>query len=277
MSTLFSTEMFNRPTKKSYKKTNFLKLTDGRYLIRVLKQELKSYPTHFIKAGNFATLCLGNDCPICDHNRELMFKYAKEFYKQPDFMRISYRTPINILDRTTYKVCPNCNMEHKKVGKEFPARCDCGTLLTSVEATVSNKVKLLNASDTLAKHLTSLEIETTDEEDNPIGIVNYDIVLVVDTSNKNDPVTPVAKTANNDVIEVDKENFNEGKGFFELNVNEIKDVLHGVSLRDILSSRTPVKEENEVSEVVEEVSKEKIAKVQSLVSKLFDQDDEEDI
>jgi hypothetical protein len=169
-------------------------------------------------------------------------------------------------------------MEHKKIGKEFPVRCDCGTLLTSVEASIANKVKLLNASDSLAKHLATLEVETTDDEDNPIGIFNYDVVLAVDSSKKNDPVTPVAKTANNDVVEIGKEEFSEGKGFFEMTPAELKDVLNGVSLRDILSARTPVKEEeSKVEEVVETVSKEKVAKVQSLVSKLFDQDEEEDL
>jgi hypothetical protein len=219
----------------------------GMHVVRLLG-DLKGVYCHF--ASNAMMQCLGDDCPICKNNKKLYIEHGRNARSVSGFVSKQYRHYGNVLDRTPVKVCASCQAENKRgISGQFNPTCvKCGTFITSVESKPSNVVKVINLSDTNAKMLATIQNSILDINGNPLGLNSYDLqFMVVKTDKKT--ILPSALPANNDVVTVEDELlFDLNTIPLRLEVDEILNLLRGISLRDIFAARrsqtTPVSEPN---------------------------------
>jgi len=250
---------------RNFERTRFLNMDLGQHLFRVLGTPLKLY-SHFIRGKSLTIKCLDEDCPICQANARIKTERPTDYFTNSAYFGRSERHYVNVLDRTPVKICPSCQTENKQdLSRKFPPTCtECDTFLTNVQATVSDKVKVLNLSKTLADSINGYSQSVCDAEGNPLGVHNFDLMLMVTkTGDKKNPVVyPVPE--NNDKVEVPEENYYDlEKAIITLTAEEITNVLRGVSIKDIYVARRSTPEaalEGAVQASNEEV-KEKINKL----------------
>lgn len=215
----------------NFKKTEFIKLVKGDNVIRILDDDYRMYPTHFVP-GRGSVLCLGKDeCPICQNNKKLIVENPQNFRNMKGYLARSDRYYFNVLDRSTAKVCPKCGNEVKAVNDVFPKVCDCGTVVAGVEAQPVNKVKVLNKTSGLVTLLVAFE--------HKYGLLtSYDISLFIADPNAKVPPTPIPLTNQNDVVEVNPEDkYDLDNVLMKLSAEEIEELLRGVSVKDIYKAR----------------------------------------
>src|SRR3990172_701552 len=101
---------FWEPTEKKEKafdKPVFLNLSqDGTYTVRILDEAMK-YKHHWIGG---ALMCLGEGCPQCEQNRQILLDKNGNFDEAKKVAGFSWpqeRGAVNVLDRTLIKVCPS--------------------------------------------------------------------------------------------------------------------------------------------------------------------------
>jgi len=116
-----------------------------------------------------------------------------------------------------------------------------------------DKVKLLRLGNDLIHDLNSVEKSVCDIEGNPLGLMNYDIALVVEGTGTKKRVTPVPSPSSNEVLSISPEQlFNKEDSIIVLTPDEVQDHLRGVSLKDIFASRRLTKAVDEVKQSVAE-------------------------
>lgn len=228
----------NNAPKQNFKRTEFIDLPVGQHTIRLLHEDATVHDTHFVRGMTLK--CLGDDCPICKNNRQIIMEHPTDFRNVPSYSGRRQVAYWNVLDRTPAKVCPNaeCQKEVKRDGATFPSVCPkCGASLTTVKATALNKVKVLSKGRELFDMLVMIDSSTLDENETPIGIMNYDVQLMVVGGAKKSTVAS-ALAMSNDKVSVEKENlFDLEKAIVTLTVDEMLDFMRGVQLRDIFAGR----------------------------------------
>lgn len=262
-------EMFFDTTyekKNTYNKPNFLSLTLGKHITRILGNPLKVF-IHWLPTQRTTVRCLGDDCVICRNNKMIMIEHPEDFRNQPNFYSKQPRHLMNVLDRTPAKICPNCQTENKILpNNTFSVTCtspECGALLTGVEAMVLDKVKVLGISNTNAETLNNMSSTQMNEKGELLSITDYDIVWIVSKGNGTRHVLSAFPGTKDIVIVSPEFMFDLTKVTLVLTNEEIQEVLKGVSLKDIFLAR---KEESK--EKVEENTNEQKA-VDDIVSSLF--------
>ena len=258
----------------NFKRTEFLKLTPGKHTIRILDNEAVVVPTHYLvtKTGKYTIKCLGDDCPICHNNRVIYSENPEDFRKIPGYFPKSQRGFTNVLDRTVAKTCPSCGQIIKKVGTSFPSMCsECQTILVEVKERPLNKVCVLSMGITLGNNISAIESTILDENEEKVGINNYNLVLIKEAGSAPSAIPAVT---GNDKVEVNPDDlFDLDKAIITLAPDEILSLLKGVSLRDIFLGRNSdttqedtVKEEDVDSEELAEAGE---TEIQSQISELF--------
>jgi hypothetical protein len=236
---------FNIPeqnTKKTYDKVNFLRLTPGNHLIRIVEDPstVTTVYTHYVM-GKFTIECPGDGCPICENNKKLVYEHKDDFRNQKGWAPRTTRFLLNVLDRTLVKTCPHCSVEVKPANAmgKFPTNCpECNGFITEVKAMSSNKVKILGFGVKLATDLNAIEKSICDPTGEPIGLTKFDIVLSVDGKAKTPP-TPIPVTTNNDVVPITDDMLQDAsKATIKLTTPEILELLRGISLKDIYKARS---------------------------------------
>ena len=210
-----------RSSNSTFRRTKFFKLTEGQHIIRMLQSlsEIKMVYLHWL---NKVTIeCLGDDCPICLINKEILARVSKdrdpkEAWKQAKkevgFNPWQIRYYANVLDRTLVKVHPDAvegtENRHNSAG-EFPVLCEeTGLPLADVPVTSSNTVRVLSSGKTLFEDLEAINLATCGTEldeqgmPSPLGIENYDVALIVSGEGRERNVSPVPQASRNDVIEI---------------------------------------------------------------------------
>jgi len=253
--------------KPTFKKVEFLSLPIGQTTIRVLSKRDEVFHTdsHYVKGVSIK--CLGEDCPICENNRRIIVENPESFRSIQGYSPKSYRFAVNVLDKSPVKICPSCGAEVKKIQNSFPAVCpDCNRPIVSVQETVLNKVKVLSKGKTLAEQLNAINDSILDQNGTPIGINNYDIVLLVSGSGREQTITPIPLPDKNDVTSVPSENlFDLSKSVVTLTVDEIMDLQKGISLRDIFAARRASNISENLTDEVKDVS----AAITDKINKIF--------
>jgi hypothetical protein len=175
---------------------------------------------------------LEEECPICANNRNLWAQFDKETKKQVGYNARQYRFYVNVYDKTPAKVC-ECGKEYKNLSMTIcPA---CQKPLPAV-ASPLNKVKILNKGVTLRDDLDSIDRAIQNEQGEPIGLVNYDIVLMVSGTGNETKTTPVPNTNSTAPIDLaGQELFDLEKVIIKLEPSEMLDFQKGVSFKDICS------------------------------------------
>ena len=151
------------------RKEEFLRLTPGNHIVRVLPDEQGFYLTytHWLNRANIE--CLEDDCPICMNNRRIIAENPKNFRNIQGYSPKRQVFYVNILDKTPAKVCPNCSEANKSVAGTFPHVCqNCSGVIVNVETTPINKVCILNRGKELYSNIKSINGAITDELGEPI-------------------------------------------------------------------------------------------------------------
>jgi hypothetical protein len=258
----FADTVINRGYKSDRKKNEFMQVGQGAHTIRILQPQAKTYPTHFFKNTFSTVLCLEEDCPICNNNRSLWQQFDKEAKKQSGYNPRQYRFYVNVLDKTPAKTCEKCGTEYKDLRNTI---CKCGEVLPT-EAKPINKVRILNKGTTLRDDLDSIDKAIQHPNGEPIGLMNYDIVLMVSGTQQDTKTTPVPKTDANEPIPEGLELFDLDKVVVRLEPSEMLDLQRGISVRDIFKARRAEEVSFEPA-----VSEEVVEQVNDAVKALFNQ------
>lgn len=251
---------------KKFEKPVFMNFEYGQHRVRLLG-ETRGVWTHFLR-GRATIECLGADCPICQQNK-LLRAQAEGTKAVAGVIPSSYRVYVNALDRTPVKVCPNCQTENKKTlaGVYAPQCKSCATFITDVEPVPSEKVKILNLSNTNAQKLVYIQSSNRDENDNPIGLENYDVLFMVMQAGDRKDISPSGDFSANDKVEVPEDAlFDLDNVVISLEPDEIGSLLSGVQLKDIFAAR-------KTSEgVLDEISSDISEEISEKLDKLFEQE-----
>jgi hypothetical protein len=259
--------------KSAFKRTERFIQTPGQHIIRALDTQATEIDVHIVKRAKFYTIkCLGAECPICETNKKIFVERKDEFRKDPNYIPRSRRHFFNVLDRTPVKVCsnPECQAEVKAEDmKNFPSACPmCKSMIVGAEPTISNKVKIFEVSEEVAHGIDLLERSELDEAGNPIGWNNYDMMVL-----KQREKSPVFKvlSKNNDVVSVPADAlFDVKESVISLTPDEIKDVLRGVTIKDIYAARKAESGMVASNESVQQIAEATLADIkEDLANNLF--------
>lgn len=257
-----------RPTQSKFRKTEFMETHEGTHKFRVLDSDYTKHITHYFPATRISILCLGDECPVCQNNKALIMKFPDDFRNQKDYNRRVTRYLVNVFDKTPAKVCTACQKEYKGLQYTF---CSCGDRLP-LEQTPLNKVKVLSKGESLFADLQAIESAVLDESGEKIGLVNFDINLVVRGSGRDTTYTALPDTNSKEPVNVQSENlFDLKTTVITLAPDEILDVQRGVSLRDIFSARKSKASSQEGKSYTTSVDEETLNDVRAAVDNLFAQ------
>jgi hypothetical protein len=252
----------NSNNESKFKRTEFMQMGAGAHTVRILQGQAKTKPTHFFKHNNVSVLCLEDECPVCANNKSLWQQFDKEARKQSGYNPKNYRFFVNVFDKTPAKTCGKCGKEYKNLGMTV---CTCGEILP--EAKPLNKVKVLSKGLQLRDELDSIDKAILGPDGTPIGLTDYDMVLMVSGSGKDTKTTPVPRTEANQPVDLgEQELFDLDKALIVVNPEEMLDIQRGVSLKDIFSARKAKTDEFVVEPAVDDAE---IAKVNAAVDALF--------
>jgi len=244
----------------SGKKLNYLDLSSGIRVIRILNENAVRFNTHWVGRGSIQ--CLGEDCPICQNNLKIYTENPKDFRSVSGWNPTRTVFFVNVLDRTPVKIC-SCGNEVYKEGQAYPNTCPaCGNFVTNIQALPSNKIKVLSRGVDLFSQLNSFEETELDEAGNPIPITSFDIMLKISGTGRERKILAQARANQNDPVTYNKEDlFDLSNAVIKLSASEILQLLKGVSLKDIFAARsgeTSEKSSDEVENIRKDV-KDKVA------------------
>lgn len=223
------------PVRFQIKKTQFLPLTGGNYTVRILDQAAICLYTHYI---NKATVeCLGEECPICSNNQRLILENPKDFRDVPGYSSRTRRYLVNVLDKTLVKKCPKCGTDNYDLSAAGTTCYSCSELLVSVVPEPSNTVKILAKGVQVFDQLNSIDMSILNDNGEPIGLTNYDLVLRVTGSGNKRIVTPIPMSGSVEPVDPGLEKFDLAKVTIKLTPEEMLDLQRGVSLRDLFAAR----------------------------------------
>jgi hypothetical protein len=246
----FTTKQFNT----NFKKTEFVNFSQGEHFIRIISETPVMFNTHFTHMITFK--CLGDDCPVCQNNLKLRMENPKAQTNQiVGFIPRRQLAYVNVLDRTTVKVCPNCGNEVKKYNGVFPPSCaKCNAVITTVQSAPLNKVKVMSKGKEFFDQVNFYANTIVDENtETPLGINNFDLSVLI-TAPKAKPVVG-ARPDRNDPITVNEDDlYDLNRAIITLNAEEIRDVLRGTSIRDIFASRKEMKTQDASPEVLNQMT-----------------------
>lgn len=230
-----------------FKTPKFLRVTEGEMVIRILGPEIYDVRTHWV--NGVTVKCLGENCPICINNDKIRLENPEDFRDVSGYIAWRNTFYTNVFDKTPVKVCSDCGSEIQQVRGIFPSSCwKCNTIVNAEEVRPSNTIKILNRGKQLRDHLKLVNSSVLDENGEPVGIENYDIKLRVG-SNK-EPI-PIEMPSSNEPIDFEEDAlFDLVKVPLRLKAEEIKDLLRGVKVKDILIARNVSKEKEVVADFV---------------------------
>lgn len=219
------------PTFTQSKKIQYLSLTGPVHTLRILDTEAHMSYSHYI--NGVLINCLGSDCPVCAENQKIYTEYPDNYKDIRGYYPRTRRFSVNVLDKTPVKICPKCGTDNGDVSK-----CGaCSELLTGVELTPSNKVKILSRGVTLFEQLNVLDNAIMDESGNQLHLTDFDIRLIVSGSGLQKTVTPLPLSNDRAPVPDTLEKYDTKTLGITLSPDEITDLIRGISLRDIFAAR----------------------------------------
>jgi hypothetical protein len=220
-----------------FKKILYMDTSEGTHILRILDNTATKFYVHYM--GFSYVKCLGEECPICETNRKLMYTNPENFRDDKLWKARMARFYVNVLDKTKAKVCHNCGTETKNVQQTVCSSCQ--TVLGEPE--VLNKIKVLAKGPSLFENINMLADTVRSDNDEIYPITAYDWVLVV-KGEKKDTVSTISpkfvETKQN--VDLDGlELFDLENAVLSLTREEMLDVLNGTSLKDIFAVRRATK------------------------------------
>jgi hypothetical protein len=224
----------------TFRKLEYIELGEGQHLVRIIENPAKKFYVHFV--GFTYIQCLGDECPICENNKKLMFEHSKDFRTQKDWKPRTERFYVNVLDKTRVKICGNCSAEVKNLN--VTACPKCNSMLTG-EVQPLNKIKVLAKGKTVFDDFNILSSTIHTDNGDEVDITNYDWMLIVRGAGKDTTTTISPRYAPG--LEApenlgDKELFDLENSVALLTREEMIDVLGGAQLKEVFAMRRATKE-----------------------------------
>lgn len=263
----------------SFERPKYLRFVEGTPLIvRILDKVAYGANKHWIKRANASVLCLGEACPICKNNELLREQQSDSFKKAKGYIGISRRYLVNVLDRTPVLKDSETDVEYYPSKGRFPTVDPSGEKsLVGLNPEPSNTIKVLERGKELFEQLKMIHNETLnismDADGQEViegGLTSFDIKLITMGSGKEMAISVMPLLLNND----DVNPILDASGLephilsslgIELTPDEMIDLTHGVSLKDIFAKR---RAESEITDVTNEVQG-SLADVSERVSMLY--------
>ena len=246
-------EYVEKDRKPKYRKTEFMNMDAGEHRFRILEPMETKHYTHYV---GFAYLkCLGDECPICENNKKILYEHPEDYKEQKGWAPRSQRFYINVLDKTLTRVCPKCGLEKPNYTSET---CPVdGTIMSQLAPL--NRVKVLSMGSRLLEDIKVLSKSVRNKQDERIDIRMYDFIAEVKGAKQNKTTNIAHKWYPGDEA---YENL-EGQDLFELSevaINlsreEMLDVFNGAKLKDIFVMRRAKKQIEETDFLSADATKE---------------------
>lgn len=221
-----------------FRRTEYIQLGQGEHQIRILEpMETKIY-SHYV--GWAWLKCLGEDCPICENNKKILFEHPTDYREVKGWNPRRDRYYINVLDKTPARVCTKCGTEKKDATVATCPACNS----PMGEVAPLNKVKVLSRGKTLFEDLKVMSRTIRDEKDQRIDIRKYDFRLVVRGTGRDTTITVVPMWVPGREADpiFEGELFDLNNAAVELSREEMLDVFNGASLKDIFALRRAKKQ-----------------------------------
>jgi len=259
----FGTEREKPVFNSNIKKAKFLDLNTTA-TIRILSERYYSDYTHFMNRAT--TLCLGDECPICNSNKRLIMQYPDTFRDEPLYSPRREVRLVNVIDKTPVRICDNCQTENRSLGNTSTTCKKCSAILTGTPAPL-NQVRILSRGVTLFEDLGNINKAVLDAHGEKVGLTNYDITLVISGSGNKKTITPLpGQTTGPETVNPD-DLFELDTVTIKLSPSEMIDLQRGVSLKDIFSARRASDKSAELDKQF--VSPEVLSGIQDDVDALF--------
>ena len=246
----------NTRATKTFNKPQFMSFSYGQHRVRLLGDPELKFIHYFHGRGSIE--CPGNDCPICERNREIRAENPDDYSDHPNYKSWSERHYVNALDRTEVVTCPECGHAMKADAKgRYPSKCEeCDTFVGEVTPAPLDKVRIVNLSKTNKELLQLLNDSTLDENKERIGLENMDVIfMVAKAGNRKNISVSVDKDAT-DVVEVPEDAlYDLDNVTIKLSYDETLEFMNGVSFRDIFAARKANKDADAEVEINEETKK----------------------
>lgn len=229
----------NRRDESEFKTPKFLRINEGEMFIRVLGPTIYDVKTHWV--NGVTVTCLNDECPICQNNEKIRIEHPEDYKDIQGYIPWRNTFYTNVYDKTPVKICTDCGSEIQSVKGLFPSSCwKCNTIVSAEEAKPSNTIKILNRGVQLRDQLLLVNKSVLDENDEELGIENYDIKLR--TGSNKEPI-PIEMPSSKEPVEYAEEDLFVLENVpLRLGADEITDLLRGVKVKDILVARNAEKD-----------------------------------
>lgn len=222
-----------------FRKTEYIQLAQGENTIRILEPSATDFYAHYVNRAYVK--CLGEDCPICENNKKIIFEDREGFRDNKSYRPRSQRFYVNVLDKSLAKVCPACGTATRNLGLvSCPA---CASVLAN--ASPLNKVKVLAKGKDLFEPLEMMSKTIRFPDNEVVPITDYDWTLIVSGTDKNTKTNALPRWIPGQESEPDlmgQELFPLDSVLPELTREELVDLLNGASLKDIFAIRRAAKQ-----------------------------------
>ena len=215
-------------------KDTYVEIKTGKQtIVQILDKEAVELHRHWVVDGSgkrFSVRCIGPSCPYCVRNASV--GYNRD---HPDYVPIQRRYAINVLDLTPARLCPSCGTANP-AGAQFCESPTCHADLREVEPAPLKKVKILERGRRLFEQLSALEgMPNPMAGGKMVPIQNYPIMLVANGEGTDMTILTVPLPPN-DINPDEWEKLDPSKSF-TLTVDELKYLMSGGVLSDILAQR----------------------------------------
>ena len=218
----FGSTIDERQTNPKFRRIEFMSMDAGEHRFRILESmETKKY-THYI--GFAYVECLGDDCPVCENNKKILYEHPEDYKEQADWHPRNQRFYINVFDKSSVT-------EDGKYSPGLPPL---------------NKVKVLSMGSRLLEEIKVHSKSVRNKQDERIDIRMYDWIAEV-KGEKQNKTTHVAhkwwpgEEALEDIGE--QQLFDLSEVAVKLNREEMLDVaFNGAKLKDIFAMRRAQKQ-----------------------------------
>ena len=255
-----------------FEKPKYLKLLPYTPVrVRILDSVPYMTHKHYIPSANISILCLGDECPICQRNNELVkanpgVKYANIKGLIPR----QERYMVNVYNRTYVKVTSMGTIVYANLEGEFPTSYE-GESLIGIEPKPLNQVEVLERGYELFAELQILHKTVVNASNERVGINNFDVILIYPGGKSSPKAQP---TAFMDDVNVPPESYYVLSSLgIQLTPSEVEKVLHGVRLKDIFASRKESDTLTDAEHMLESASVDTAANVASIFASPFDEEE----
>lgn len=240
--------------KKGRKVNRFLKVREGMpATVYILDESPTLRYTHFMKDGNGRTVgvkCKGSrHCPICQRNQQLPDRDHR------DYVTPSRRYRVNVLDVTPVKECPECGAIYRE--SNAPPVCSvdaCKANLSDVGAEPLKEVKIFEKGPMWMKQIGALENEKHPYTDKVMGIQEFPIRLSAQGTGFDTTPIIIPQMPDDGISPEDyKSERLDLKYGLDLTNEEIRLLMDGGTISDILSARSAEEEVEEEDDEPEEI------------------------